>query len=270
MSKTTFFNTRFWTDAYIADLDPSEKLLFAYCFTSSFLSSSGIYEVPLKYIASETGLDRDMVEKILGRFERDGKIVYRKGWLAILKYPKYQSFNLPKVILGLQNELLAIPQDILAFVVDAGYAYDSLPSSLAIDWQSIANKGKGRDKDKGNVLRDRGVGEEIETEPAPKKKADYPDDFEAFWKIYPKKVGKKNAYDQWRKLKPADREQIMADIPKREAKDDKWLNGYVKDPERYLKNRQWEDEIIAPRGARVIKNDTGGNNNRFAGLGTKV
>lgn len=266
MSKTTLFNTRFWTDAYIADLDPSEKLLFAYCFTSSFLSISGIYEVPLKYIASETGLDRDMVEKILGRFERDGKIVYRKGWLAILKYPKYQSYNLPAVIKGLETELKSIPLEILSFIVDSGYAFDSLPKSLAIDWQSIANKDRDKGKDRDKVIRDRGVGEEIE---APKKKSGYSDEFEAFWKAYPKKVGKKNAYDQWKKLKPAEHEEIMADIPKRE-RDDKWLNGYVKDPERYLKNRQWEDDIIPPRQAKIIKNDTGGNTNRFAGVGTKA
>lgn len=70
----------------------------------------------------------------------------------------------------------------------------------------------------------------------------YTREFDEFWKIYPKKNGKKNAFSQWKKLIKQDRQKAVDDIPKRKL-DDKWLGGYIKDPERYLKDRQFEDEI---------------------------
>ncbi len=152
MSKNTFFNTRFWQDSYIADLDPSEKLLFNYCLTSPFLSMSGIYEVPLKYIAIETGIDKDMVSKILARFEQDNKIVYYDGWLCILKYPKYQSYNLPNVKKGLDSELKSIPAEIMDHFINSGYAMEDITKTLARDWQGIDTMvmDKEQGKDNGN------------------------------------------------------------------------------------------------------------------------
>lgn len=139
MSKNTFFNTRFWQDSFVADLDPSEKLLFIYCITSPNLSLCGIYEVPLKYIAIETGLDRDMVPKIFARFEQKKKIMYRDGWLCVLNYPKYQSFKGEKLEIALEREIKAIPKDILNEFVENGYPIDTL---------SIVSRDMDKDKDK--------------------------------------------------------------------------------------------------------------------------
>ncbi len=152
MSKNTFFNTRFWQDSYISNLDPIEKLLFNYCLTSPFLSLSGIYEVPLKYIAVETGIDRDMVAKIFTRFAHDKKIVYYEGWLCVLKYPKYQSYNLPNVKKGLENELKSVPKDILNFFIEEGYDVNAIGNALPIDWQVIDTK--EREQGKGNGKRE--------------------------------------------------------------------------------------------------------------------
>ncbi len=80
----------------------------------------------------------------------------------------------------------------------------------------------------------------------------YPPDFEEFYKVYPKKVGKPNSFLNWKKLTNKEKAEIMSDIPKRK-KDEKWLAGFVKDPERYIKNRQWEDEIRKVEPLKVIK-----------------
>ena len=69
MSKKRFINTRIWQDNYVSNLDPSEKLLFVYLLTNSSTNICGIYELPLKNVALETGLDTEMVLKILERFE---------------------------------------------------------------------------------------------------------------------------------------------------------------------------------------------------------
>lgn len=139
MSKNTFFNTRFWQDNFVADLDPSEKLLFIYCITSPNLSLCGIYEVPLKYIAIETGIDRDMVPKIFARFEEKKKIMYRDGWLCVLNYPKYQSFKGEKLEVALEREIKAIPKDILDEFILNGYPIDTL-SILSLDMDKDMDK----------------------------------------------------------------------------------------------------------------------------------
>lgn len=65
--------------------------------------------------------------------------------------------------------------------------------------------------------------------------------FDDFYNAYQKKVGRVNAEKQWAKLKQKDKEELMQHVPlyvkSREKK-------YRKDPERYLKHRTWEDEII--------------------------
>lgn len=155
MSKNTFFNTRFWQDTYVADLDPSEKLLFNYCLTSPFLSLSGIYEVPLKFMATETGLDKEMIAKILARFQKDKKIAYKDGWLCVLNYPKYQSYNLTNVRKGLKKEIDSVPEDLLSFFVDLGYEYNAIAKALAIDWQPVATMEREQGKGTRNKVKDK-------------------------------------------------------------------------------------------------------------------
>lgn len=60
----------------------------------------------------------------------------------------------------------------------------------------------------------------------------YTVDFEEFWKIYPKRVGKPKSFANWKELSLEEHKQIMEDIPKR-LNDSKWKGGFIKDPERY-------------------------------------
>ena len=139
MSKNTFFNTRFWQDSFTSDLDPVEKLLFIYFITSPYLSLTGIYEIPLKFVAMETGLDKEMVIKILDRFEEKKKVMYRDGWLCVLNYPKYQSFKGGKLEVALKREIKAVPKDILELFIKEGYPIDTL-SIQHMDMDKVMDK----------------------------------------------------------------------------------------------------------------------------------
>jgi len=112
MAKNRMINTRFWIDDYISNLDPVEKLLFLYCLTNPYTDICGIYEIPVKHIAMETGLDKDMVIKILKRFEDDHKIIYIKGWIGIVNFTKHQQKN-PKVTIGIENGLKQAPKELV-------------------------------------------------------------------------------------------------------------------------------------------------------------
>ena len=76
MAKFRTVNTRFWSDGYIEGLDPSEKLLYLYLLTNPNTDICGIYELSLRDMAFHTGFDKDMLMKILGRFQYDEKVYY--------------------------------------------------------------------------------------------------------------------------------------------------------------------------------------------------
>ena len=123
MAKERVINTRFWSDNYISELDPIEKLLFLYFITNPYTEICGIYEVSLRQVALDTGIDRqEMIPKILARFSRDGKIYYLDGWIFIKNFAKWQRKN-PSVEIGIQRGLALVPEEIMAQIkeIEAGW-----------------------------------------------------------------------------------------------------------------------------------------------------
>lgn len=118
-------NTRFWDDNYITNLDPIEKLLFLYFITNSHTNISGVYELPLKTVANDTGVDKEMVEKILKRFSKDLKVFYLNGWICVKNFIKHQNFRSPTVLFCILTELMAVPSHILEKFIRYGYGIDT-------------------------------------------------------------------------------------------------------------------------------------------------
>lgn len=61
-------DTATWDDPWFADLDVSGKLLFLYLLTNRRTTSCGAFEITLRAIAFETGIDMDRVEELLESF----------------------------------------------------------------------------------------------------------------------------------------------------------------------------------------------------------
>jgi len=104
-------NTKFWDDTYIMKLDPIEKLLFIYFISNPLTNLCGIYEISLRRIAFDTGIDSEMVSKILKRFEKEKKIIYAKGWIFIVNFIKNQNLG-ENIEIGIKRVLNEIPQEI--------------------------------------------------------------------------------------------------------------------------------------------------------------
>jgi hypothetical protein len=65
--------------------------------------------------------------------------------------------------------------------------------------------------------------------------------FDDFWIAYDKKVGKPNALKEWNRLTQKEKETAINHVTQYvESREKK----FRKDPERYLKHRTFEDEII--------------------------
>jgi len=90
-----------------------------------------------------------------------------------------------------------------------------------------------------------------------KKGGTYSDSFETFWKEYPKKVKKQKAFWEWEKAKP-DSEMIM-DALRKQIKYKERLQSEKRfypewcDPERWIKDQRWSDEV--PDTRETAKDD---------------
>ena len=100
----------FWTDNYIEKLIPDEKLVFIYLLTNPLNNVAGIYEIRRKRMAFDTGFDVDVIDNILGRFEKDGKVLLHEEWVVITNHIKNQSNN-PSILKGCKRILLELPEE---------------------------------------------------------------------------------------------------------------------------------------------------------------
>lgn len=115
MAKNRYIDTKFWDDNYTSNLDPIEKLLFLYLLTNPLTNICGIYEIPLKRIAFDTGIDKEMVSKIIDRFTKENKVKYLNGWLAIKNWLKHQAED-GNVKKGIENGLKLAPIKLVEWI----------------------------------------------------------------------------------------------------------------------------------------------------------
>lgn len=135
MAKERYVNTKFWNDTYIVNLDPIEKLLYLYFLTNTLANISGVYEIPIRQVAFDTGIDKDTVLKILERFEKSKKMFYLNGWICIKNFLKHQKMSSPKIKRGVILALKEVPRDTLESFIAYGYFMDS----LSIDYIYLSN-----------------------------------------------------------------------------------------------------------------------------------
>lgn len=93
MSKLRSVSTAFWSDPFVEDLTPTEKLLFLYLVTNEKTNMLGIYEASISKMSFETGIDKKTLEKALKRFESVGKVKYINNYVFLTNYLKHQNFN---------------------------------------------------------------------------------------------------------------------------------------------------------------------------------
>lgn len=93
MAKKRYISDSFWSDNWVQELDPIEKLLYLYLLTNQFVSVSWIYEINIRRIAFDTWIDKDMVEKIVRRFEEEEKIYFSGGFIIIVNFVKNQNIK---------------------------------------------------------------------------------------------------------------------------------------------------------------------------------
>lgn len=119
ISKNRYIDTKFWNDNFISELDPIEKLLFIYCLTNEHTNICGIYELPLKIMSVETGIEVSMIKKIFPRLR--SRIGYIGGMIVIKKFVKHQETGSELIKKGIVNRLEVLDKDFLKNLVNKGF-----------------------------------------------------------------------------------------------------------------------------------------------------
>jgi len=100
----------YWQDGFILDLTPEEKYFYIYLMTNSKTSQCGIYELPKRIIETETGYNRETVNKLLNRFIDYKKIQYCEETreVFLMNWIKHNKIVSPKVKKCVYEELKKI------------------------------------------------------------------------------------------------------------------------------------------------------------------
>ena len=128
----------YWQDGFVLDLTPEEKYFYIYLMTNSKTSQCGIYELPKRIIETETGYNRETVDKLLNRFIDYKKIVYCEETreVFLMNWIKHNKIVSPKVKKCVYEELKKIKSmDLvnLFFNQCEGYGYTLDKSEIKIN-----------------------------------------------------------------------------------------------------------------------------------------
>jgi len=228
MAKQRYVRTSFWTDNYIENLSPREKLVFLYLLTNESTNLCWVYEISIKRICFETWINENDVKTILDKFKNDNKIYYIEWYICIANYTKHQVKN-PSILEWIKREVLELPKfltDILQPATDCIQTGDSLGTAgLTLLNLTLPNLTKPNSTD--------------QEQDVPESKWEILN-FLDFWDLYNKKVWNKDKAEKiWKSLKFDDQKKIMKTLPF-------WLKN-IKDkqfqpyPTSYLNWKRWND-----------------------------
>ncbi|MGH4050573.1 MAG: DnaD domain-containing protein [Clostridium sp.] len=110
MAKYRQIYTDFWSDTFILELTPEEKLFYLYLISNSKTRQSGVFEVSSRIIQIETGLNNEVIEKLLNKFCELGKILYSTDTkeIMVLNWMKYNIPNNVNAIKCVNRELSCV------------------------------------------------------------------------------------------------------------------------------------------------------------------
>lgn len=121
-----------WKDEWFLELEPQEKLLFIYLFSNEATSLAGIYKLPLKVIAFETGLDTDFIKQAMNKFTEGGKVYYEDGVVWVVNMRRYHETKSDKVQTRIDKDTDLIPdcpikRRYLAYLIPYRYPINTRP-----------------------------------------------------------------------------------------------------------------------------------------------
>lgn len=232
MARIRTIKPKFWDDLKVGRLSRDARLLYIGMW--NFADDCGVIIGDLIWLKSKV-FPYDQIQ--VQQFEKWIKELEINGFIYLFSHSGEEFIYLPtfsrhQVINKPNYEDLNIPKDLLDRLL-LQITEQSRNDTGIITEQCVPIKGEEKDKEKDNIS-------------LPAEASAINVEFDKFWNLYDKKRGDKaKVKAKFSKLSKADREKIFETLPAyvKNTPD----KTYRKDPQTYLNNRSWEDEII-PKG----------------------
>jgi len=150
-------STRIWTNPYIEELGPEEKLFYIYLFSCPHTNNAGILHISQRKMQFETGI-RD-VGQIIEKLKVDGKLVEVGGVFWVVNFIDHQTSHSPKIVQSIAKALEDIPSELADMVLKR---YEALPIPYRYPTDTVSIPYAEREEE-GERERERE--EEMEEEP---------------------------------------------------------------------------------------------------------
>lgn len=117
MAKNRYINTEMWDDDnWFSDLTKDQKLVWLYLLTNPKTNAAGIYKISVKHISNDTGIEKEEVQGILGKFQDDGKLLYDNCYIVLKNFLKHQNCKGAKMTVGILAILKTVDQKYIDFI----------------------------------------------------------------------------------------------------------------------------------------------------------
>jgi hypothetical protein len=115
VAKQRMVSTKFWSDPWVVDeLNPLDRYLFLYLLTNEKTNIAGVYELSVRTMANETGIEKEELLRMLKRLE--SRVLFVMGWVVFRKSIKHQNFRSPKIESAIARELQDVPEDVIKYI----------------------------------------------------------------------------------------------------------------------------------------------------------
>lgn len=154
-------NVRMWSDSWFEGLPPDFKLVWVYLLTNEYTNMLGVYELSLKRIAYDTGLDKETLSKAFEAFAKDSKAFYLfDKWVVLPNFLKNQSLN-PNMLKSAMQIYRNLPKELKEIVLFDGSQTTRL--EIVKPFQSLSKDSETLSKD-CQTLSEKEIEKEIEIE----------------------------------------------------------------------------------------------------------
>jgi hypothetical protein len=115
-SNKRYFNTFFYEDPYIEDLDSSTTLLYLTMILNPHNNLAGVYEISIRKLMNYTKLSEDQVKIGIQKLTEDKKILFSGNWLALKNFIKNNELN-PNMCKKAYDIMAVAPRDKIVFIL---------------------------------------------------------------------------------------------------------------------------------------------------------
>jgi len=255
MARKRMIDPSIWTDEGMAELTPRQQLLYIGLFSNADdegrlkaspaalrLTLPTLYSaVPTAEIAEDTAAVVGAMRRLI-RYEVDGRT-----YIAFRNYRQWQRIDKPSA------SILPEPPEEQEDSTSVRRAFDDSSVSDRVAITPSRKEEKGREEN-GEEEKDTPPTPQGARVPTPLRQRDLSaqaqEQFERFWRSYPKRQAKAEALRWWQRTRPDPAiVTAMLDAIARQLQGGEWQKEggrFIPMPATWLNQRRWEDETVLP------------------------